>query len=232
MLLFTLHSSLLTNMKLTVCSVHKAIPDEQELVRELFDVGLTHFHLRKPSHSKEEMRDWLEQLNDSERQKVVIHSHWSLSEEFSLKGLHFGATVIQQMSGEECKQWMHVAKEKQLTISSSVHHQEEIDRLPIGFDYVWLSPVFESISKQEYTSIYSAAQFDHWVKELQEQKRTTVYALGGIQAQHMQELSRRGFDGAAVLGSVWSAINGLQDRALIKERIKQLTVACKTDPTS
>ncbi|MBC7485137.1 MAG: thiamine phosphate synthase [Cytophagaceae bacterium] len=219
-------------MKLTVCSVHKAIPDEQLLVQELLNCGLETFHLRKPSYSKEELRNWLEQLTDRERQKVVIHSHWSLSESFSLKGLHFGAGIIKQMSSEELNLWMNLAKERQLTISSSVHHQEEMDRLPKGFNYVWLSPVFESISKQEYTSIYSATQFNDWVKELQEQKQTAVYALGGIEFNHMQELSQRGFDGAAVLGSVWSNINGRQDRELIKQRIQKLIVACKTDPTS
>ncbi len=209
-------------MKLTVCSVHKTIPDEQQLVQQLLHHGLATFHLRKPSYSKEELRDWLKQLNDFERQKVVIHSHWSLSEEFALKGLHFGATMLKQMTSEEFKDWMTRAKEKQLSVSSSVHHQDEIDRLPMGVDYVWLSPVFESISKQEYTPIYSSAQFDSWVKELQEQKQTEVYALGGIEARHIQELSHRGFDGAAVLGSVWNNVKGLQDKELVIQRIKQL----------
>lgn len=219
-------------MQLTVCSVHKAIPEEHLLVQELLHGGLETFHLRKPSYSKEDLRKWLEQLTASERQKVVIHSHWSLSEEFNLKGLHFGARILKQMSGEEWDLWMTVAKERQLTISSSVHHQDEIDRLPENVDYVWLSPVFESISKQEYTSIYSAAQFNDWVKELQEKKHTRVYALGGIEARHIEELFQRGFDGAAVLGFVWSTINGQQDKELVKERIQQLLVACKTAPTS
>jgi thiamine-phosphate pyrophosphorylase len=209
-------------MKIIVCSVPKILTDEQSLVQELINSGLSSFHLRKPSYSKEELRDWLTLLNDNERQKVVIHSHWSLSEEFTLKGLHFGATMLKQMSNEELKNWMTFAKEKQLTLSSSVHHQEEINELPIGFDYVWLSPVFESISKQGYRAAHSDTQFDAWVKELQEQKQTQVYALGGIEAKHMQELSQRGFDGAVVLGSIWSNVQGWQDKALVKQRIKQL----------
>jgi thiamine-phosphate pyrophosphorylase len=209
-------------MKIIVCSVPKILTDEQSLVQELIHSGLSTFHLRKPSYSTEELRDWLTLLNDNERQKVVIHSHWSLSEEFALKGLHFGATRLKQMSSEALKDWMTFAKEKQLTLSSSVHHQEEINELPIGFDYVWLSPVFESISKQGYRTAHSDTQFDAWVKELQEQKQTQVYALGGIEAKHMQELSQRGFDGAVVLGSMWSNVQGWQDKALVKQRIKQL----------
>ncbi len=119
-----------------------------------------------------------------------------------------------------------------MTISTSVHDREEINRLPKGFDYTWLSPVFESISKQGYKSAHSVSQFDVWVKELKENKQTQVYALGGVTAQHIQELTQRGFDGAVVLGNVWSDVKGLQDRELVKERIKQLTVACKTDPIS
>ncbi|MDF2457179.1 MAG: thiamine phosphate synthase [Cytophagaceae bacterium] len=219
-------------MNLIVCSIPDSIPEEQQLVQELLYGGLDTFHLRKPEFSIVEMREWMKQLSSSDCSKIVLHSHWLLAEEFNTKGIHMGANALKNMAVAEQEAWMAYTKRKKLTISSSVHDQEEINRLPKGFDYVWLSPVFESISKQDYKSAYSASQFDAWVEELKEQKETKVYALGGIRTEHMKELAQRGFDGAVVLGNVWSNVNGLQDRELVKERIQHLIVACKTDPTS
>lgn len=219
-------------MKLLVCSTPEKLSDEQQLVQELMHSGLETFHLRKPSFSTDELRDWLTQVSSSDRKNIVLHSHWLLAEEFKIKGIHIGAAAFKNMTLAEQQAWMAYGKRKQLTISSSVHDQEEIHRLPIGFDYVWLSPIFESISKEAYTSSFSDHQFDHWTKELKEQKQTQVYALGGVTARHAIKLAQRGFDGMVVLGSVWSNVNGIEDKEQVKQRIKQLISSCKTDLTS
>jgi thiamine-phosphate pyrophosphorylase len=216
-------------MQLIVCSTPEVLPDEQQLVQELMHSGLETFHLRKPTFSTAEMRDWLEQLSSADCRKVVLHSHWLLAEEFKIKGIHIGAGALKNMPLAEQVAWMSYAKRKQLTISSSVHDQEEINQLPEGFDYVWLSPIFESISKEAYESSFSDDQFDEWTKELKEQKRTQVYALGGVSARHAIKLAQRGFDGMVVLGSVWSTIKGIEDKEQIKQRITQLISSCKTD---
>jgi thiamine-phosphate pyrophosphorylase len=216
-------------MQLIVCSTPEILSDEQQLVHELIQSGLQTFHLRKPLFSIDEMRNWLQKMQRSDHHRVVIHSHWSLTKEFQLKGIHIGATVWKKLPVTEQQAWWTYAKENQLTISSSVHNQEEINRLPQEMDYVWLSPVFESLSKQAYKSDYNTEQFDAWVKELKEKKQTKVYALGGITSTHIPELVQRKFDGAVVLGNVWNSIAGLQDKELVRERIKQLIVACQTD---
>ncbi len=216
-------------MKLIVCSTPEILSDEQQLVQELMQCGIETFHLRKPILTLEEMRDWLKQVSLTDCSKIVLHSHWLLAEEFNIKGIHIGAAALRSMPLAEQESWMAYAKRNQLTISSSVHHQEEINRLPKEFDYIWLSPVFESISKQAYMSSFSDSQFDNWAKELKEQKQTQVYALGGVTAQHAIKLAQRGFDGMVVLGSVWSKVKGIQDKEQVKQRIKQLISSCKTD---
>jgi len=219
-------------MNLIVCSVPDSIPDEQQLVQELLRCGLAVFHLRKPTFSTAEMRVWLAQMSSADRRKIVLHSHWLLAEEFRIKGIHIGAAALNKMTLAEQEAWRTYAKRKQLSISSSVHDQEEINRLPAGFDYVWLSPVFESISKQAYSNSFSDSQFDLWAKELKQQKQTQVYALGGVAARHAMKLAQRGFDGMVVLGSVWENIRGIEDKEQATQRIKQLISSCKTDLTS
>ena len=216
-------------MQLIVCSIPNSIPDEQQLVQELLRCGLETFHLRKPEFSMDEMRKWLQQVSTADCSKMVLHSHWLLAEEFKMKGIHIGAGPLKNMPLTEQVAWINDAKRKQWTISSSVHDQEEINRLPKGFDYVWLSPIYESISKQAYNRPYSQTQLDDWVKELKEHKQTQVYALGGITAEHAAELTQRKFDGMVVLGSVWSMVKGIQDKEQVKQRIKQMIHSCKTD---
>ena len=219
-------------MKLIVCSKPDTISDEPKLVQEMMSVGLTHFHLRKPTFSKEKLKSWLEQLSIEEQEKIVLHSHWSLATQFPLRGLHFGASILKDMQPKEQQDWWSYAKKKELTISSSVHNQEEINRLPLGLDYVWLSPIFESISKAGYHSAYSTPQVDAWTKEMQERKQTTVFALGGVTASHLKELRQRGFNGAVVVGTVWKDIRGLKDKEILKQRIEQLITSCKTNTIS
>jgi thiamine-phosphate pyrophosphorylase len=218
-------------MQLIVCSTPESFPDEQVIVRELMNEGLTTFHLRKPSYTKEQVRKWLKELREEDQRNIVIHSHWSLVEEFPLKGIHFGTQALHQCITDGWEQMLKsIVNGKPLTISTSVHHQEEIDKLPEQIDYVWLSPIFESISKSGYSSSYSADQFDSWVKYLQ-QKKIKAYALGGVTDKNLLNILQRGFNGAVFLGYVWQGMNGLQDIQLVKKRFKQLTDTCKTDLT-
>ncbi|MDB5271663.1 MAG: thiamine phosphate synthase [Chitinophagaceae bacterium] len=178
------------------------------------------------------MKRWLEQLPAEEQKQIILHSHWSLADEFELKGLHFGASVLKDMRTEEQQDWWLYAKKKGLTISSSVHDQEEIHRLPLGVDEVWLSPIYESISKAGYQAAFTASQFDTWTKNIQQQKQAKVFALGGVKAEHLNELKQRGFYGAVALGTVWKDIQGLKDKEILKQRIEQLIALCQTNITS
>ena len=65
-------------------------------------------------------------------------------------------------------------------------------------DYVFLSPVFDSISKSGYSSAFTDAQLRS-APEIDGH----VYALGGVRPEHFPLLAEYGFGGAALLGHVW-----------------------------
>jgi thiamine-phosphate pyrophosphorylase len=68
------------------------------------------------------------------------------------------------------------------------------------FDYVFLSPVFDSISKPGYFRNDELGMMsDEWKALV----KTKVIALGGIDASNIHKTKELGFDGAAVLGAVW-----------------------------
>lgn len=82
-------------------------------------------------------------------------------------------------------------------LSSSVHQPEIISEQQ-HFDYLFLSPVFNSISKPGYAG-FADASFTLQKSSPQPE----VIALGGIDATNIHQLKAMNFDGAAVLGSIW-----------------------------
>lgn len=83
----------------------------------------------------------------------------------------------------------------------SCHSFEEVEALNGQLPYCFLSPVFDSISKQGYLAKFDATELKAFFKK----KRTIkVIALGGIAEDNYNEVLSIGFDGAAFLGSVWS----------------------------
>lgn len=89
-----------------------------------------------------------------------------------------------------------------LSQSSSLHTLEDLVRDWQNLDYAFLSPIFDSISKDGYT----AADFPR--KEVMaalQQAQMPVYALGGITPDRLQQVQELGFAGVGVLGAVWGA---------------------------
>ncbi|MBQ5621975.1 MAG: thiamine phosphate synthase, partial [Bacteroidaceae bacterium] len=86
--------------------------------------------------------------------------------------------------------------------SRTCNTNSEITAHQDGFDNDFLSPIFDSISKEGYQSAFSR-------DELLEAKRKgilskNVYALGGITFDKLNEIQNLGFYGAAILGAFWN----------------------------
>jgi thiamine monophosphate synthase len=93
-----------------------------------------------------------------------------------------------------------------LTLSASLHSLADVpqrvgqenNRCP--FDYVFLSPIFDSISKTGYP----AASFDEEaLVQTLAGAACDVVALGGLDARTALSAARTGFAGAALLGCLW-----------------------------
>ena len=68
-------------------------------------------------------------------------------------------------------------------------------------NYVFLSPIFDSISKQGYRSAFDDATLKKASAEgIIGQK---VVALGGVTRERVALLEKYGFGGAAMLGDIW-----------------------------
>ncbi len=175
---------------IVLISPETTVPQELRILDQMFEEELLCFHLRKPLFSIDEQRKYLDGINNKFLSRIVIHSHHSLRKEYGLRGIHF--TEKDRISKEHDFQSIQTS-EKGISFSSSFHHPTDIERSNLNLDYHFLSPVFTSISKKNYPGKeYNVNHIDR-----------SIIALGGITIENALRTKGLGYNGIAVLGTVW-----------------------------
>jgi thiamine-phosphate pyrophosphorylase len=185
-------------MKIILISPQKDIQKEQELINALFEKGLDYLHLRKPDHTKDELENYLKQIKPAYYRKISVHSHYNLLEKYNLGGMHLTENVRKEINLNEI---LKVAKKRSLNVSTSIHSISEMKGMN-AFSYIFLSPVFDSISKPAYKSAICLPEFSSF-KETTSLK-PKVIALGGIEKNNLDKILEAGFDGFALMGYLWN----------------------------
>ncbi|WP_426486449.1 thiamine phosphate synthase [Flavobacterium sp. 2] len=185
-----------------------AVADEIRIIHSLFEEGLSMLHIRKPDFSELEMADFICQIKLEFQANLVLHNHHHLAEDFGINRFHFSEK-------ERKSNFDHPARFSKPCRynSTSTHSIEDFNSLESNFHYAFLSPVFKSISKENY----------HPKKDLFEEiksrtnHKTKVVALGGINSENIQETLEKGFDDVALLGSIWNNKNPLNQFKLCQQ---------------
>ncbi len=176
------------------------VKDEHKIIRQIFDEGLDVFHLRKKEYPESELRTFIENIPGKYRGKIVLHSHYHLVTEYGLKGIHVPPTFKGETPGR--------------TLSVSFHTPEEIQKSELPFDYGFLSPVFDSISKEGYQSRFNTNELKLFLKDI----KAKIIALGGIDEDKIETVRDIGFSGIALLGAIWQNEHPADKFKRIKER--------------
>ncbi|WBL22252.1 thiamine phosphate synthase [Zunongwangia sp. HRR-M8] len=195
---------------LIVISAEKCIENEEFQLKSILDAGLEILHIRKPKVSFEVLKSWLEKFEAEYRCKMVLHQHHELAREFGLKGIHLPEYFRTNLK-ENVDDYITSFQQEKFKVSTSVHQKEMLSEIS-NFDYCFLSPVFNSISKTGY----SGKKFQ--VNDLQQQ----VIALGGIDSEKISAIRKMGFSGAAVLGAVWQQENPIKSFIKIKQHYESV----------
>lgn len=184
------------SVKIIVITRPEFFEGETGLVNMLFEQGMERLHLRKPRATKRELAEWIEGIDPPFRQCIVIHDHHELARDYALGGIHLNSR------NPEVPLWAEQEKARRhFTLSRSCHSIAEVQQYFGSLDYMFLSPIYDSISKEGYGAAFSRQQLrDAYAAGLLGDK---VYALGGISADKLPELTAMGFSGAAVLGDLW-----------------------------
>ena len=87
-------------------------------------------------------------------------------------------------------------------VSRSCHSLEELEEHAAD-DYLFLSPIFDSISKVGYTARFTAESLLEAAARGIVNDR--VLALGGVRPEYLPRIRAYGFGGAALMGCIWQA---------------------------
>lgn len=162
-------------MKLIVISNPIPIPDEINLVSELFEKGLENFQIHKPDFSEQEIQNYIQHFPKKHQSKVFRHSDFP-----------------------------------------KFHSLEELQNHKAKFEYAFLSPIFDSISKEGYKSNFDLQE----VKEKIKDKK--IIALGGIDESKIETCLELGFAGVAFCGAIWKSENPVK-------KFKRLKLLCHAE---
>lgn len=187
-------------------------PEEGKIITALFEAGLERLHLRKPDAGKETLSALIGQIPGRFYPRIVLHGHFGLANEYALGGVHLNR---RNPEAPPCFSG---------SISRSCHSIRELDEWK-SLDYLFLSPVFPSISKEGYGSGFAR----HELERATERGIITpkVFALGGMDVPHIRQLKGLGFGGAAVLGALWGKRPGESGSREIIGRFNQLITAIR-----
>ena len=181
------------------------ITNEINTIHSLFENGLELLHARKPDFSEEEMKVFLSKVEQDYRCLMVLHQHHQLAEDFGINRIHF--------SENKRAEWNLNKEEDFLIKSTSTHSISDFNSLDDCFNYAFLSPIYQSISKPEYVSNLN---IEKGIKQRINFK-TRLVALGGISSENIKETYRLGFDTVALLGTIWNSTNPIENFKLCQQ---------------
>ena len=176
-------------MKIIAITSPEVVAEDSCIIGQLVDKGIDAIHLRKPNADIDACRRLLSELTSEQRAKIVIHDFPELYFEYSLKGIHVNknvATLPYGYSGFRTR---------------SCHSFEEIARHKNDYDYLFLSPIFDSISKVGYKSGFSGEALS--MASAAGVIDDKVVALGGVTLEKIAYLKKLNFGGAAMMGAIY-----------------------------
>lgn len=160
------------------------------LIKTLIAKGIDSVHLRKPEANIDECRKLLAELTKEERANIIIHDYPELYDEFSLKGIHINKNITHLPDGYNGFK------------TRSCHSFEEIEKYKTEYDYLFLSPIFDSISKVGYKSRFTKeALLKASISGIIDHK---VIALGGVTLDMTPYLKQLNFGGIAMIGGIYN----------------------------
>lgn len=180
-------------MKWITITSPEFLSGEAIFIDKLFLQGLDLLHIRKPDVSLEAYKRLLLQIPKHWYSRIVLHEYFDLAEEFGLHGIHLN---------QRCSQ---VPNSFHRSISCSCHSLEEVKKQKDTKDYVFLSPIFDSISKVGYHAAFSPTSLKQAaIENVIDEK---VIALGGITANNILFVKEWHFGGVAFLGDIWKRMS-------------------------
>ncbi len=190
-------------MKVIVITLPTTEFCEAEKISTILRAGVSRVHIRKPNWSAEEHRELIREIPSELRCRLTLHDHFELCEELGVGGVQINSRNSSAPSSFEG------------VVSRSCHSLKECANCQ-SEDYVTLSPIYDSISKEGYSSNFTNEEL------LDAKLGERVVAMGGVTPHQIPQLHALGFGGVALLGYIWQGDdNSDNDIEAVVERAKK-----------
>jgi thiamine-phosphate pyrophosphorylase len=208
-------------MKLIVISSSSTIENEAQIITNLFEAGLETFHLRKHKLSTKKTKDLIKSIPLHFHNRIIIHSHHKLAYKFNLKGIHLTKTHIKQ----KIKTWLIIKiirlKNPEINITTSYSNIGQLLNINQRreYSYVFLSPIFDSLSSK-----FQGGFTEHSLRSAIQKTTLKVVARGGIDISAIEKGNAIGFDGLAFYSSIWKKKDPVAEFNKIVEKYQELKI--------
>ena len=159
----------------------------QQLAREVNDSGIHYFQLREKDLPPAELLFLAKEIRKNlTRVKFIVNGSLDVALAANADGVHLQKANIPVASVR--------ARYADLMIGYSAHSISEMEQASReGADYVFVSPIFDPISKQSGAVPLGISQLASWTKQM----TIPVFALGGITKENLKDVQASGCSGAA-----------------------------------
>lgn len=196
-------------MRLIVITSETPVTAEAEAIMTMLDRGVERVHLRHPGLSADDVAAIIEKIDARYHYRLSLNDFHELASRYGC-GIHLNGRNPLAPEGFDG------------IVSHSCHSVAEASTVASMTDYRFISPVFDSISKQGYTAAFTPGELRRAFADGLLDGDT--FALGGVSADNIGRLRDTGFTGAAVLGAAWGD-GSLED---ISQRINRLLQCCNS----
>ena len=151
--------------------------------------------------SYKKMKEYLSLVPKNYHNRIMIHSHNLLALTHNVKGIH----ITRRQKGNPLITFFRTKFLKllkpELTMTTSFHSIKMLLSSKRIYEYVFLSPVFDSISKMGHKGAYNPDE----LKDVLNKTHHTVIALGGLEINNVRLAKEYGFSGIALQGTIWKS---------------------------
>lgn len=171
--------------------------DEKKIVRELFELGLSEFHLRRTHWSAARVRGWLESFPPQLRSRIILH-------QFPLNVAKYGAGGF-YLGRSENLPAPKAALGKVVALCDSFRAMLKAETV---CDEIFLGPVFPP---KKYDVTIPRRTLEEFAAGIAYRRThggkmsVPILAYGGISADNVASCRKAGFDGFVSVAAVWTA---------------------------
>ena len=160
--------------------------EEDKILATLFETGLDNLHLYKPGSSPVYSERLLSLLQDSTYDKITVHNHFYLKDEYHMAGIHLDDPTQPVPTGYKGR------------IGRTCLNIENLREMKKQSAYVFLGDIFGPTAQPALSMNDLERAAD---KGLIDRK---VFALGGMDADNIQVARELGFGGVVIGNDLWS----------------------------